>query len=116
MQDNENVTRYSSYRKGDTYIDVCSELMTRKQCLLPKTNPDRKQAMRGDIIRKAFEELDVLGRSLKNMIIEEIERSGIVLDSKNYYSLGEIENRLQTLFSKDGTELLLKQMEKALRP
>ena len=116
MQDNENVTRYSSYRKGDTYIDVCSELMTREQCPLPKTNPDRKQAVRGDIIRKAFEELDLLGQSLKDVIIEEIERSGIVLDSKNYYSLGEIENRLQTLLGKEGAELLLKKMEKALRP
>ena len=50
------------------------------------------------------------------MIIEGIERSNFVRDSKNYYSLDEIENHLRTIFGKDETELLIEKIEKKLRP
>ena len=74
----------------------------------------QEEPVRGDIIRKALDGLDILGRTVKEMIIEDIERSEITLDNKHYYPLRQIEERLIELFGEDGASLLIKRLRERL--
>jgi hypothetical protein len=68
--------------------------------------------IRGDILKRAFDNLDVLGPAVKESIIEHIERQGVVLDSKHYHTLEEIEKLLSSIFGGAATELLVERLRR----
>ncbi len=51
---------------------------------------------------------------MKELLIQDIEAQGIVLDDKHYYALRDIARRLDELFSKDVTPLLIERIKRIL--
>jgi len=68
----------------------------------------------GDVIKKAFDALDVLGQDLKDSMIRYIERRGNSLDSEHSYSLKEIEIELTDIFGEDAAKLLVEKVGRAI--
>lgn len=68
----------------------------------------------GDIIKKAFDALDVLGQDLKDSMVRYIERRGNSLDSEHSYSLKEIEIELADIFGEDAAKLLVEKVGRAI--
>ncbi len=75
----------------------------------------REEPIRGDIIKKSFDELDVLGQPLKEEIIAFIERRGNPLDSNHYYSLKEIRLELGVVFGDDAALLITERLKRGMR-
>ena len=76
---------------------------------MPKEPFDKP--IRGDVLKNALKQFDYLGISVRDMVIEDIENQGIVLDDKHYYSLKDIEKRFDELFGKDVTPLLIERIK-----
>ena len=70
--------------------------------------------IRGDVLRDALRQFDSLGTSMKELLIQDIEAQGIVLDDKHYYALRDIAKRFDELFSKDVTPLLIERIKRIL--
>lgn len=68
----------------------------------------------GDIIKKAFDALDVLGQDLKESMIRYIERRGNMLDNEHSYSLKEIEIELADILGEDAAKLLVEKVGRAI--
>lgn len=51
---------------------------------------------------------------MRDLLIEDIEEQGIVLDDKHHYSLKEVEKRFTELFGKDVTPLLIERLKRIL--
>lgn len=79
-----------------------------------KINFDEGRPIRGDILKKAFNKFDYLGETTKEVLIEDLELQGIMLDDKHHYRLGEIENYFNSLFGRDVTPLLIVRLKKIL--
>lgn len=74
-----------------------------------------QQQIRGDILKDAMDSLgDVIGPTMKEMLIEYIERQDIILDNKHYYRFEEIYNRFLDLFGKAGAPLLVERSKRNL--
>ena len=74
----------------------------------------KEQPIRGDIVKEAFNELDVLGQPLKEAIIEHVERHAITLDDEHYCTLKEIENLLREVFGNDAASLLVERLRRGI--
>lgn len=48
---------------------------------------------------------------MRDLLIQDIEDQGIVLDDKHYYALRDIAKRFDKLFSKDVTPLLIERIK-----
>lgn len=60
--------------------------------------------------------LDILGPSMKDATISELQKSGVDPEGiEREYTLEEIGAKLSTIFGKDGTEVILVQLTKRLR-
>jgi len=60
------------------------------------------ESIRGDILKKAFDQFDYLGIATREYLIEDIKQQGIVFDDKHYCQLEEIEKYFTALcFLKD---------------
>ena len=69
----------------------------------------------GAALRKALEEtLSMLGATWKEKILEDLEHSDMRFDRKSKYTVGQIREKLQSLLGKDGAELLMERLKKAL--
>ncbi len=75
---------------------------------------DHESPIRGDIIRQAFEQLNVLGQAFKDLMIERLEEDGMVFDAGHSYSLKEIEGSLSAVFGRDATALIIKKIKRGL--
>lgn len=72
--------------------------------------------IRGDIIKKAFEQSDILaGQRVRELVIKNIEQDGNALDSEHYLSLKEIENPLHAIFGPRVTPLLLSRLQQDIQ-
>lgn len=76
--------------------------------------PENDKPIRGDILKNALKQFDYLGISVRDVLIEDIEQNGIVLDDKHYYTLKDIEKRFTELFGKDVTPLLIERIQRIL--
>ena len=76
--------------------------------------PQDDKPIRGDILKDALKQFDYLGISVRDLLIEDIENHGIVLDDNHYYSLKDIEKRFASLFGNDITPLLVERLRKIL--
>ena len=67
-------------------------------------------------LRQAFESLSkVLGRSIVDLLIYDLERQGIALGSKDeYYTLDQIRQVFESTFGEDGSSLLMEKIRKEL--
>lgn len=70
--------------------------------------------IRGDVLRDALRCFDSLGTSMRELLIQDIEEQGILLDDKHYYALRDIAKRFDELFSKDVTPLLIERIKRIL--
>lgn len=69
-----------------------------------------KQPVRGDIIQKALDSLNFMGLNIKDTLIEYFQSHGVILDTEHFYTLGQIEKEIQTLFGENATEILVQQI------
>lgn len=81
---------------------------------MSEKNTKGSESIRGDILKKAFDQFDYLGIATKQYLIEDIEKQGIVFDGKHYYKLDEIEKRFKELFGRDVTPLLIEKLKRNL--
>ncbi len=72
------------------------------------------EQIRGDIIRKDFDELDALGPMLKDGMISYIERRGNPLDAGHTYTLKEIKIELGDVFGEDAAALLVEKLRRGV--
>lgn len=70
--------------------------------------------IRGDVIRKGFDELDVLGPSLKDGMLAYIERRGNPLDADHTYTLKEMKIELGDVFGEDAAALLVEKLRRGI--
>jgi hypothetical protein len=70
--------------------------------------------VRGDLIRKVFDQLNFLSQTFKELMIERLEADGMTLDARHKYTLKEIEKSLSALFGRDAAELIIKKMLRGL--
>jgi hypothetical protein len=70
--------------------------------------------VRGDTIRKAFESLDIFGIALVELLVENVEKGGIVLDSKHSYVLEEIQVVLADIFGEGTAQLIVKRLSRVI--
>jgi hypothetical protein len=73
-----------------------------------------EESIRGDIIKKSFEELDVLGPALKEGMIAYIERRGNPLDKEHYYTLKEIKIEFAEVFGEHAALLLVERLRRGI--
>lgn len=72
------------------------------------------EQIRGDVIRKGFEELDVLGLTLKEKMITYIERRGNPLDADHTYTLKEMKVELGVVFGEDAAAVLVDRLRRGV--
>lgn len=90
--------------------------MAIQHCILTENNFDERRPIRGDILKKALDKLQlVIGTGMKDYLIEDIEHQGIVFDDEHYYEIEEIERRFVDIFGKDTAPLVVERIKKALR-
>ena len=75
---------------------------------------DTRPYVRGDIIKKAFDEIEIIGRACQQLVIEIIESNGLVPDQDNWYRLSEIEKSLAKMLGEDATQLLMKRIDRGI--
>lgn len=73
------------------------------------------QKFRGDVIRNSLEQLAFLGQGMKEVIIEDLNISGIALDDNTLYPMDDIEARLFHLFGPDASGLLVRKLKIGIR-
>jgi hypothetical protein len=74
----------------------------------------REKNIRGDLIKKGLDSLDVLGLALKHVIIEYVEKRDYVLDDKHAYSLAAIETDLASIFGEDAAKLIIAKVTRSI--
>lgn len=74
----------------------------------------REDPIRGDLIRKSFDELDVLGQALKEEMMAYIERRGNPLDKEHYYTLKELKIEFAEIFGEDAASLLVERLKRGI--
>jgi hypothetical protein len=86
--------------------------------LLPKHKslpPDPENwPVRGDALKKALDKFDFLGIGGRDLLVEDIEREGIVLDDKHFYSFKTIEDNLTSVFDIEVAPLLTEKLKKII--
>lgn len=66
-------------------------------------------------LKEAFESLQrVLGRSIVDLLIYDLERQGIALGRDEYYSLDQVRQVFEATFGEDGAFLLTEKLRKEL--
>lgn len=66
-------------------------------------------------LKEAFESLHkVLGRSIVDLLIYDLERQGIALGREEYYSLDQVRQVFEATFGEDGASLLMEKLRKEL--
>lgn len=66
-------------------------------------------------LKEAFESLQrVLGRSIVDLLIYDLERQGIALGQDEYYSLDQVRQVFEATFGEDGAFLLTEKLRKEL--
>jgi hypothetical protein len=70
--------------------------------------------VRGDTIRKAFESLDIFGIALVELLVENVNKRGIVLDSKHFYALEEIQVVLADFLGEVPAQLIVKRLSRVI--
>jgi len=67
-------------------------------------------------LKEAFDSLSkVLGRSIVDLLVYDLERQGIALGGKDeYYTLDQIRQVFEGTFGDDGTSLLMEKLRKEL--
>lgn len=66
-------------------------------------------------LKEAFESLSkVLGRSIVDLLVYDLERQGIALGKEEYYSLEQIRQVFEATFGEDGASLLVEKLRKEL--
>lgn len=71
--------------------------------------------MSGLKLKEAFESLSkVLGRSIVDLLVYDLERQGIALGKEEYYSLEQIRQVFEATFGEDGASLLVEKLRKEL--
>lgn len=81
------------------------------------TNGSRNSSrVSGLRLKEAFDSLSkVLGRSIVDLLVYDLERQGIALGNKDeYYTLDQIRQVFQGTFGDDGTSLLIEKLRKEL--
>lgn len=69
----------------------------------------------GTRLRQAFDRLsNVLGRSIVDLLVYDLERQGIVFGQDEYYTLEQIRQVFKMTFGEDGTSLLVEKLRKEL--
>ncbi len=127
----DQIKYYSKAGKGLAKRNIISKRKTHEErgkqfldtAALPRLAKQKKEAFAtmanhdripGNVLKKAFDRFDVLGISIRELLVEEIEQQGIVFDDKHFYKLDEIEQRLANIFGDDATQLLIERIKKTL--
>ena len=71
---------------------------------------EKKQALRGNIIEAAFDELELLGHTFSMVVLKYLVSKGVVFDNKHYYSLEQLEKLLVGLFGLTVTPILIERL------
>ena len=71
--------------------------------------------VRGDVIRKALDNLDVMGLNVKDVLTDYFQKDGIILDGQHFYTLDDMKRELATLFGEAATQLLVHQIEAGIK-
>jgi hypothetical protein len=74
----------------------------------------QKGPVRGDTIRKAFESLDIFGIALVELLVENVKKRGITLDSEHSYSLEEIQVVLADFLGEVPAQLIFKRLSRVI--
>jgi hypothetical protein len=69
------------------------------------------QPVRGDILRKALDDLDLWGDQFSRAITRLLQAKGFVFDAKHYYSLSEINKVLTRLLGRENSRHILTVIE-----
>jgi hypothetical protein len=78
-------------------------------------NSNNASRISGLRLRQAFESLrKVLGRSIVDLLIYDLEKQGIALDKEEYYTLDQIRQVFEVTFGEDGASLLAEKLRKEL--
>ncbi|AIF82292.1 hypothetical protein NTE_00210 [Candidatus Nitrososphaera evergladensis SR1] len=80
-----------------------------------ETKVSARQHVRGDIIRKAIEKNGYFNERFSEVIIKTLEYHGIVFDAEHYYSLYDVERRMQKLLGKEISWSVSKLIEVGVR-
>lgn len=73
-----------------------------------------EESVRGDMIKKSFDELNIFGPALKQAMVDYIERRGNPLDDEHYYTLKEIRIELSDIFGEDAASLLVERLRRGI--
>jgi hypothetical protein len=74
-----------------------------------------QQPIRGDSIKKLFNNIDFLDRITIEMIVKGIEEDAIVLDDKHHYSLSVIEKYLSKLLGEHAAQLIIARLQSGVQ-
>ncbi|AIF84491.1 hypothetical protein NTE_02441 [Candidatus Nitrososphaera evergladensis SR1] len=61
------------------------------------------QPVRGDVLRKALDDLDLWGEQFGIIITKLLQANGLVFDAHHYYSLHDIEKQLRRFLGKENS-------------
>ncbi len=78
---------------------------------------DQKNAGRvsGQRLRQAFEGLSkILGRSIVDLLVYDLERQGITFSQDEYYTLEHVQQVFEMTFGEDSASLLVEKLRKEL--
>ena len=73
------------------------------------------EPVRGDVVMKALDKLNVFGVAFREVIVYYLENRGITLDKAHCYSLREIERHLRVLFGEQVTPRIMKMIEAGIK-
>jgi hypothetical protein len=65
------------------------------------------QPVRGDILGKALEDLDLWGEQFSIAIIKILQTNGLVFNAYHYYQLGVISRQLRRLFGRETSSRMM---------
>jgi hypothetical protein len=73
------------------------------------------QPVRGDVLRKALDDLDLWGENFGIIITKMLQANGLVFDAHHYYSLYDIKKELQRLLGRESSRHIIAIIEIGIR-
>lgn len=73
------------------------------------------QPVRGDILRKALEDLDLWGEQFSIAIVKILQANGLVFNAYHYYRLDFINRQLRRLFGRKTSAHIMELIEIGIR-
>lgn len=73
------------------------------------------QPVRGDVLRRALDDLDLWGEYFGIIIAKMLQANGLVFDARHYYSLYDIKKELQRLLGRESSRHIIEIIEIGVR-